>query len=256
MTFAYPILFEWLIRHLQVMVPIGAFMMVVPVFGNGMVPAKAKMALISAISLALAPAMPLPEAALDNTLAVFAQTAWQLFSGIGLGLATMVFFQIFVIAGQFVGMQMGLGFAAMVDPGNGVQVTVWSQFFLMLVTLAYLALNGHLATLEVLLYGLQRSPDILVLSMSEFAGEIAALGGWMFLGGALVALPAVCALLVVNLAFGVMSRSAPSLNIFALGFPFSLLFGLIVIWLSLKSWMPQFDRLAQLLLEMLARWVE
>lgn len=255
MTIAYPLLFEWLVRHLQVMVPIGAFLMVVPVFGNGMVPSKAKIALVSAISLALAPTMPIHESAFDSNLATFAQTGWQLFTGIGLGLATMVFFQIFVIAGQFVGMQMGLGFAAMVDPGNGVQVTVWSQFFLMLVTLTYLALNGHLATLEVLLYGLQRSPDVLALSMPEFAGEIAALGGWMFLGGALVALPAVCALLIVNLAFGVMSRSAPSLNIFALGFPFSLLFGLVVIWLSLNSWMPQFDRLSRMLLDMLSGWV-
>lgn len=255
MTIAYPMLFEWLLRHLQVMVPIGAFMMVVPVFGNSMVPSKAKIALVSAIALAVAPSVPMAPAVYDSNLAMYAQVGWQLLSGIGLGLATMVFFQIFVIAGQFVGMQMGLGFAAMVDPGNGVQVTVWSQFFLMMVTLTYLSLNGHLATLEVLLYGLQRSPEVLALSMPQFASEIAALGGWMFLGGALVALPAVCALLIVNLAFGVMSRSAPSLNIFALGFPFSLLFGLVVIWLSLKSWMPQFDRLSSLLLDMLSSWV-
>lgn len=255
MTFAYPVLIEWLIRHVQVMVPVGAFLMVVPVFGNGMVAARIKIALVSAIALALAPTMPVHPAAFDSGMAAFAHTAWQLCAGIGLGLATMVFFQIFVIAGQFVGMQMGLGFAAMVDPGNGVQVTVWSQFFLMLVTLTYLALNGHLATLEVLLYGLQRSPAILTLSLPELAGQVAALGGWMFLGGALVALPAVCALLIVNLAFGVMSRSAPALNIFSLGFPFSLLFGLVVIWMSLNSWMPQFDRLSRTLLETLSGWV-
>ncbi|MGI9328711.1 MAG: flagellar biosynthetic protein FliR [Pseudomonadales bacterium] len=256
MSLLYPQIFTWLAHLLQVVVPVGAFVMVVPVFGNGMVSPRVKMALVFAIAMALAPTLPPPPVAYELGLGTFLQTGWQLLTGVGLGLATLAFFQIFVIAGQFLGMQMGLGFAAMVDPGNGVQVTVWSQFFLMLVTLTYLALNGHLATLEVLLYGLQRSPEIVSLDWAQFAQEVAALGAWMFLGGVVISLPAVCALLIVNLAFGVMSRSAPQLNIFSLGFPFSLLFGLVVIWLSLNSLMPQFDRLSTALLAQLTNWVQ
>lgn len=253
MVLSYPELFHWLSRLLGALIPIGGFLMIVPVFGNRMVTSRAKLCLLLALSLALTPLLPDPGPA-ELSLKQFLSLGWQLLVGVGLGFATLVFFQVFVIAGQFLGMQMGLGFAAMVDPGNGIQVTVWSQFFLMLVTLVYLMLNGHLVTLEVLLFALRDQPNLINLSLPEFALEIAELGGWMFLGGALVALPAVCALLVVNLAFGVMSRSAPQLNIFALGFPFSLVFGLVVIWLSLKGWMPQFERLATSLLSMLTGW--
>ena len=179
----------------------------------------------------------------------------QLFAGVGLGFATMVFFQLFVVAGQFIGMQMGLGFAAMVDPGNGVQVTALSQFYLMLVSLTFLAANGHLVLLDVLIAGYKAFPAGSATSLTSLAGALADLGGWMFVGGVLVALPAVVSLLVVNLAFGVMSRSAPQLNVFSLGFPFSLVFGLVIVWLSLHGWMPQFDRMSSEFLGFASYWV-
>jgi flagellar biosynthetic protein FliR len=77
----------------------------------------------------------------------------------------------------------------------------------------------------------------------------------MFAGGVLVALPAVMALLVVNLTFGVMSRSAPQLNVFSLGFPFTMMFGLVIIWLSLNGWLPQFDSLSREFFEFAGLWM-
>ena len=165
MVTSYPQMLAWLFHILQIAIPVAAFVMVVPIFGNGLVSSRIKTALVFAIALALAPTLPMRDSAYDFNLALLLETAWKMLAGIGLGLATQVFFQIFVIAGQFLGMQMGLGFAAMVDPGNGIQVTVWSQFFLMLVTLTYLAFNGHLATIEILLYGLQHSAYPLALSL-------------------------------------------------------------------------------------------
>jgi flagellar biosynthetic protein FliR len=190
----------------------------------------------------------------ELSVGLFVNVMLQLAAGIGLGFATMLFFQLFVIAGQFIGMQMGLGFAAMVDPGNGVQVTVLSQFFLMLVTLTFIAMNGHLVLLEVLVAGFKQFPLGTGLPLNELALEIVRMGGWMFMGGVLVALPAVISLLVVNLAFGVMSRSAPQLNVFSLGFPFSLLFGLLIVWVLLKGWLPQFDNLSREFLDFTGMW--
>ena len=190
------------------------------------------------------------EFGVDLVLAV----AHQLLIGIGLGFATSIFFHLFVVAGQFVGMQMGLGFAAMVDPGNGVSVTVWSQFFLMLVTLVFIAMNGHLVLLEILVTGFQAAP-MGGPSVADTGWHIVDLGAWMFSGGLLVAVPAVTALLIVNLAFGVMSRSAPQLNVFSLGFPFSLMFGLLIVFVSLKGWLPQFDDLARAFIAVVGeRW--
>jgi len=114
----------------------------------------------------------------------------------------------------------------------------------MLVTLSFLALNGHLVLLETLVVGFKMYPYGSELSLVEFSGRLVRMGGWMFVGGVLLAIPAVISLLVVNLAFGVMNRSAPQLNVFSLGFPFSLLFGLVIIWVLLSGWADQFQRLA------------
>lgn len=245
----------WFSHVLWTFLRVGGFLMVVPVFGNQLVPRRVRAALAFTISVAIAPMMPqnLPVLA-EIDLAVLMHGALQLFAGISLGFATVMFFQLFVIAGQFVGMQMGLGFAAMVDPGNGVQVTVWSQFFLMLITLLFISMNGHLVLLEVLINGFNVHEFGISMSFQELAGEIVRFGGWMFVGGALVALPAVVSLLVVNLAFGVMSRAAPQLNVFSLGFPFSLLFGLVVVWLLLAGWLPQFEKLSGELFHIVNTW--
>ncbi len=222
---------------------VAGFFMVVPIFGNQLVPPRVRIALSMSAALALVPVLGGAPNVTDWHLGMLFDLSMQLLMGIGLGFATVIFFQLFVIAGQFIGMQMGLGFAAMVDPGNGVQVTVWSQFFLMLVTLSFLALNGHLVLFEVLVNGFRHFPLDGERTLNEFTYQIAAMGGWMFMGGALLALPGVISLLIVNLAFGVMNRSAPQLNVFSLGFPFGLLFGLVIIWFLLSGWADQFPRL-------------
>ncbi len=224
------------------LIRLGGFFMVVPIFGNQLVPARVRLSLALVTALALTSviggAPPLNEFDGGYVVEVFVQLLY----GLGLGFATIVFFQLFVVAGQFIGMQMGLGFAAMVDPGNGVQVTVWSQFFLMLVTLSFLALNGHLVLLELLVNGFRLGYGMHELGVADFSYRIALMGGWMFVGGVLLAIPAVISLLIVNIAFGVMNRSAPQLNVFSLGFPFSLLFGLVIIWFLLHGWTDQFHR--------------
>ena len=225
------------------LIRLGGFFMVVPIFGNQLIPARVRLLLTFATALALTPVL---SGAPDITawrVDMVIDVALQGLMGVGLGFATIIFFHLFVIAGQFIGMQMGLGFAAMVDPGNGVQVTVWSQFFLMLVTLSFLALNGHLILLEILVQGYRNYPVGHAYEAANLLRYVAGLGGWMFLGGALLALPAVVSLLIVNLAFGVMNRRAPQLNVFSLGFPFGLMFGLLIIWFLLSGWTAQFPRL-------------
>ena len=222
---------------------VAGFFMTVPIFGNKLVPPRVRIALSMAVAGALMPTLNGAPDMSEWDLVMLADLVIQIFMGIGLGFSTFIFFQLFVVAGQFIGMQMGLGFAAMVDPGNGIQVTVWSQFFLMLVTLSFLVLNGHLVLLEILVMGFTQFSGAANFAFGDFAFRIVAMGGWMFMGGALVALPAVISLLIVNLSFGVMNRSAPQLNVFSLGFPFSLMFGLVIIWFLLYSWSDQFPRL-------------
>ncbi len=241
-------------RTFWAMLRIGGFFMVVPVIGSQMVSPRIRIALTFATAIAIAPLLPkMPSLnELDLGLGLLAIT--QVLIGVGLGFTTVVLFQIFTIAGQFIAMQMGLGFASMVDPTNGVSVTVLSQFFLMMVSLTFVAMNGHLVLLDVLIEGFLRAPLDVDGGIAQLSWQIASLGGWMFGGGVLIALPAVTSLLIVNLAFGVMTRAAPQLNVFSLGFPFALLFGLVIVWVALYQFTPQFEGIAQWYFEWIRRW--
>jgi flagellar biosynthetic protein FliR len=140
-------------------------------------------------------------------------------------------------------MAMGLGFASIIDPQNGVQVPVVSQAFLIMVTLVFLALNGHLLLIEVLAESFQRLPVGPLVISNDGLWQLVSWGSNMFVGGMLVALPAVAALLLVNLAFGVTSRAAPQLNIFAVGFPVMIMVGMAFIILILPSITDHLSRL-------------
>jgi len=241
-------------RTFWVMLRIGGFFMVVPVIGSQMVSPRIRIALTFATALAVSPLVPPMPALLDIDFSLALLAITQVFIGVGLGFTTVVFFQLFTVAGQFIAMQMGLGFASMVDPTNGVSVTVVSQLFLMMVSLTFVAMNGHLVLLEVLIEGFLRAPTAIDGGVAQLSWQIASLGSWMFGGAVLIAMPAVASLLVVNLAFGVMTRAAPQLNIFSLGFPLTLLFGLVIIWVALYGFTPQFEGLSQWYFEWTRRW--
>ena len=134
--------------------------------------------------------------------------------------------------------------ASMVDPANGISVAVLGQFLLMLVTLLFLAMNGHLVVFEVLAESFVTLPvgsGLLLDHYLAIAGRL----GWVLGAGLLLALPAVTALLVVNIAFGVMTRAAPQLNIFAIGFPLTLVLGLVIVWLGMADILAQYQDLAR-----------
>ncbi len=242
---ALPELLELLSVWLVPFTRFGAFMLAAPIFGSQLVPMRVRLLLTIALSVA---AWPVVRANIDPVAITNAGLSFELvlvlghevFVGVSLGFACQLFFHLFVMAGQIISMQMGLGFAAMVDPTNGVSVGIVSQLFMMLVILLFLAMNGHLVLFEVLIGSYSVAPGI----MSGASWDLALLGGWLFGGALLIALPAVTALLMVNLTFGVLTRSAPQLNIFSIGFPMTLLLGVVIIWVSMGNWLPQFDRLA------------
>jgi flagellar biosynthetic protein FliR len=131
----------------------------------------------------------------------------------------------------------------MVDPANGVNVAVIGQFLTMLVTLLFLAINGHLVVFEVLTESFTTLPvgsGLLVNHFWDLVGRLS----WVLGAALLLVLPAITALLVVNIAFGVMTRAAPQLNIFSIGFPLTLVLGLGIFWISLADILPHYHALA------------
>ncbi|NNL56517.1 MAG: flagellar biosynthetic protein FliR [Pseudomonadales bacterium] len=233
----------WTSQFMLPFIRIAAFFATVPVIGNQLVPLQARLLLALTTAVLLFPVLPdVPAASLSFGSVVLG--AQQLLIGTALGFFVQIFFHIFVLAGQMIAMQMGLGFASMVDPTNGVSVAVVSQFYVVLVTLLFLAFNGHLVVLEVLAQSFYFVPVGSSLLGSGAMFAIAQAGAWMFASALLLALPAVTAILIVNFAFGVMTRAAPQLNIFSLGFPFTLVFGIFILWVALAGFMPQYQNLS------------
>lgn len=234
---------SWVSDFLWPFFRIGAFFMIVPIFGAQVVPARIRMGLALAMTVALYPVLP-PMPVIEVTgLQSLVIIAMQLLIGLTLGFVVLTILQVFVLAGQTISMQMGLGFASMVDPANGVSVAVLSQWYQVLVTLVFLSINGHLIVLEVL----AESFFLMPVSDSAFSQgvfmSVAQFGAWLFEASLMLALPAIAALLLVNLTFGVMTRAAPQLNVFALGFPVTMLAGLVIVWASYWVALPMVEQL-------------
>jgi len=215
---------------------VGSFVLASPVLGAKSIPVRTRVVLALAIAWILAPIVHAPEI---NPLSAAGLliSLQQIALGLGMGFIFHMAFATVVIAGQSIAMAMGLGFASAVDPQNGVQVPVVSQFYMILATLVFLALDGHLLLIQTIHHSFELLP-VGAQWPRELAWKIVQWGSQMFISGLLIALPALASLLLVNLAFGVITRSAPQLNIFAVGFPITLLAGFALILLSLPSFLP------------------
>lgn len=240
----------WVASFMLQMFRIVALLMTMPVIGTTLVPRRVRLYLAFAITVVVAPALPAmpPVQALD--LSGLLLIGEQIIIGAGMGLSLQMFFHIFVIAGQIISTQMGMGFASMVDPTNGVSSAVIGQFFTMLVTLLFLFMNGHLVVLEVLVESFTTMPvggGLLVNNFWELANGL----GWALSSGLRLVLPAITALLIINIAFGVMTRAAPQLNIFSIGFPLTLVLGMVILWMSMGDILNQYQPIASQALQSL-----
>jgi flagellar biosynthetic protein FliR len=130
----------------------------------------------------------------------------------------------------------------MVDPANGVNVPVLAQIYSITITLLYLAMNGHLVAFDVFIESFHTLPIGLEGLGQAGLWSLAHRISWMFAAAMLLALPAVTAVFIVNISFGVMTRAAPQMNIFALGFPIGLIFGLFAIWVLHANFLPHFEQ--------------
>jgi flagellar biosynthetic protein FliR len=167
-------------------------------------------------------------------------TIQQVIIGIAIGFSLQVLFDAVTLGGQLLANSMGLSFAFNTDPLHGVQTPVLGQLYSMLVMLTFLSLDGHLKLIELLVDGFRTLPIGTSGLGQEGIWSIVAWGSQLFSGALSVALPGVTALLIVNIAFGVMSRAAPQLNLFAVGFPISLVFGLLIVLAGLPSMQTTF----------------
>lgn len=231
----------WVGQFVWPFLRLSAFLLAAPLFGARSVPVRVRIALAALLAALLLPTLP-PVPAVDFLSPLgFLTAVQQVAIGVLGGFLLQMFLAALTFAGELVSLGMGLGFASMVDPQNGVSVPILSQLYTMLVLLLTLAGNGHLLLLELLAHSFTTLP---VGPVGLAFTDLRAVAGFitdMFALGLLVALPAVTVLLVVNLVFAVVSRAAPQLNLFAVGFPVSLLVGLLVVLMTLPALAGQWD---------------
>lgn len=206
-----------------------------PMLGNRAVAIPAKVGLAIFLSLLLAPVLPaMPAVQPASAPGVFIAVQ-QLLIGLAMGFALRIALTAAEMAGQLAGLQMGLGFAVFFDPQTSAQTAVVGQFFGLFATLIFLALNGHFIVLSALVDSFHSLPVTLEPVHAIAWRNLVAWAGIIFTTGLWIALPMVAALLVANIAVGIMSRAAPQLNIFAVGFPITLAAGLMSLYLAAPS---------------------
>lgn len=236
-----PIMLQGLASVMWPLCRIAACLMAFFIFGGTTVPMRVRALLALTLTVCMLPNIPaLPVTPQLFSLDGFLTTISQVLIGAGIGFMTQFLAQSFVMAGQAVAMQTGLGFASMVDPVSGTNAPVVGQFFTVLTTLVFLALDGHLVFLRLLLLSFTTLPiGPQIFSPSELS-YIFYFGVTMFQCALAMAISAICTMLVVNFTFGVMTRAAPQLNVFSMGFSVSMVAGLLVLWYCLGAFMGNF----------------
>ncbi|MGB5623899.1 MAG: flagellar biosynthetic protein FliR [Gammaproteobacteria bacterium] len=201
--------------------------MVAPVIGGRLVPMRVRVLLAVVLTLIVVPLSDQPAPEVIGLGAVLI-AAREVAIGVAMGFVVQMIFDAMVIGGQTISMSMGLGFATMVDPQRG-SVPVLSQFYVVISTLLFLAVNAHLALIGILVQSFELIPAGTSALGTTDAWALVGFGSRMFAAAMQMALPALAALLMVNLAFGVMSRAAPNLNLFAVGFPVTMILGFVIL---------------------------
>jgi flagellar biosynthetic protein FliR len=232
----------WLAAFGWPLARILAFIASAPILGNPSLPARVKIALGLLITLLVAPLLPMPPDIAPASAAGMLVLAQQILVGLAMGFALHVVFHAAEMAGELIGLQMGLGFATLYDASVPGMIPVVGQFLGVVFSLAFLAVNGHLMLVAALVESFNLLP---VAAMSAPSGLLGLVrwSGNIFVFGLTLAMPLLAALLVTNLALAVLTRAAPQLNVFAVGFPLTILVGLLALVLALPYFAPGFEQM-------------
>ncbi len=223
----------WIAALLWPLARILGLIAAAPVFGHASVPLSLKVGLGVFLALIVAPMVPAMPAADPMSLAGLLILVQETLIGLALGFSIRVVFAAVEMAGEISSLSMGLGFASFFDPQTQGQSAAISQFMSMLATMTFLAVNAHL----VLLSALAESFISLPISAVPVGGGgfklLADWGGKIFSSGVQLSLPIVAALLITDIALGILTRAAPQLHLFGIGFPITLGVGFLTLMITL-----------------------
>ena len=215
------------------MLRMSALMLFAPVFSLPALTTRLRVLLALALSVMVYPMFDWPR--IDPLSARgLLEIANQITIGLMMGLILQVAIAAVVVAGQAISNSMGLSMAMMIDPNLGNVPTV-AQFLIVLATLVFVGLGGHGLLLAMLVESFSSLPVGTFVIVEQSWRQVLAWSSMMFLGAVLIALPVMVTLLFINIGIGVITRAAPSLNIFAVGLPATIVMGFLVLIMSMAN---------------------
>ena len=236
---------DFLLHYMLASLRIGAFLLSAPLFGARWMPLQVRVIMAFALASGVVLQVPPFDAEFLTTSTGIALMLVEIAVGLAAGLTLTIWFAAVLLAGEKIASSAGLGYAAQVDPSTGAQTPVVSQILYLFLLVIFLSVDGHLIAISLMLESYQILPvgtpvagDVLIASGISAAGS-------MFLAATIIMLPITMVLLLINATIGIITRSAPQLNLFSFGFPISMLAVFVVMYFSVAAFGHSSESLIQ-----------
>lgn len=248
--------FDLLAQYMVAMLRLGAFLIASPVFGGRFIPLPIRILATAVIALPVVMQAPLPDPATIADLRFVAVVMSELVIGISAGLVLSILFGAASVAGDRIASTAGLGFAAQFDPAAGGQTPVVSQIFGLFLLSVFIGMEGHLTAIRMILDSYTTLPIGSSLNLGVLVSAGLQTGADMFTIASTMMLPVVSVLLILNIVIGVLTRSAPQLNVFSFGFPVTMTATMLLIYLFAPGLIGSFGDLVDAALQTLSDMLE
>lgn len=211
-----------------------SFVAIAPILGGRGVPSRIRLTVAMGLTLLLVAVLPAPPQMVAFSAEWWLTAFQQVVIGLAIGFIFLFAFEAVALGAEAISAASGLSFAQVTDPLRGTSSGVLASFMTVIVMLVFLAMDGHLRLIDALATSFRLFPVGGALPSGDQIMTWLLFSAIIFTGAAQVALPVLTALLAANLALGLVSRAAPALNLFAIGFPATLLLVLLAMW----AWLP------------------
>lgn len=235
----------WLAQYLFAMLRVGAFLLASPAFGGRFLPATVRIMAGAVLALPVMATVPMPAPEALAGLGAIPLVMCEMAIGITAGLVLTILFGAAATAGDRIAATAGLGFAAQIDPAAGGQTPVVAQLFGIFTLMVFLAGDGHLIAIRIILESYATFPPGNPPALPDMLSAGLEAGTGLFALGMGIMLPVVSVLLLVNFVIGVITRSAPALNLFSFGFPLTMTATLLLLWLTVPGMAAALERLVE-----------
>lgn len=218
---------------------ITGLLLYAPIFSSNLIPVRIRIVFSLVLAWLIYNTIDVPYVDIFSARGILLALT-QILVGLIFAFTLQMAFQAVTIAGEAISMSMGLAFAQIVDPSNGHSVPLLSQLFLIFITLYFVTMDMHLLIVQVITLSFVAFPISDFFNAESLYGFVLS-SAVMFAGAIIIAMPILATLLSINIIMGVMSRAAPQLNIFTVGFPMTLFLGYVAILFFIAEIISAFD---------------